>query len=250
MMSQEQVLEVNHHTDEIFSFKTTRRTPWKNGFKSGQFTTITMGSIPELSRAYSVASPPEAPDLEFLSIKVENGPLTSKLKNIIPGDYIEISDESTGRLVLDNLLPGRILWLLGTGTGLAPFLSLGRNNLTHSMFDRVIVAHTVTSNKELMYRAELEEAGCEVFQTVTAEETDQHVGRINDYVYNGHLFDYFDLSSFDKNIDRIMLCGNYEFDRELQTMLSDDQWEHGSINKPGHFVRESAFVGNYLSYRS
>jgi ferredoxin--NADP+ reductase len=248
-MSQEQVLEVNHLSDDIFNFKTTRRTPWKNSFKSGQFTTISLGSAPHLKRAYSVASPPESLYLEFLSIKINNGPLTSKLKDIVAGDNIYISDESTGRLVLDNLLPGRILWLLSTGTGLAPFLSIGRNNHTHLIFDRVIVAHTVRTNKDLMYRSELEKAGCEVFQTVTAEETDQHVGRINDYVYNGHLFDYFDLNSFDKDVDRIMLCGNYEFDRELQTMLSDDAWEHGSNNKPGHFVRESAFLGNYISYR-
>ena len=156
-------------------------------------------------------------------------------------DHINISNQSRGRLILDNLIPGRILWLLATGTGLAPFLSIGRNPDTHARFDRVIIAHTVRVNSELVFRKELEEAGCEIFQTVMTEETDQHVGRISDYIYNGHLFNYFGLTEFDKDRDRIMLCGDYETDREMQDIFANENWQHARIDKLGHFIREAAW---------
>jgi ferredoxin--NADP+ reductase len=241
-MYREQVTEVIHHTNNLFSFKTTRHIPWKTKFRAGEFTTIGLDCLPGIARPYSVASTPRHSNLEFLSIKTDGGLLTSKLQNIKSGDNINISNESAGKLILQNLLPGRILWLLATGTGIAPFLSLGRNPQTHNNFDRVIVTHTVQTNAELVYREELEKVGCEVFQTVVSEETDQHIGRICDYIYNGHLFDYFDLKDFNKNTDRIMLCGDYETDKEIQEILFMDNWLPGVNNRPGHFVREPAYI--------
>jgi ferredoxin--NADP+ reductase len=242
-MGLETITNVKHYTKDLFSFKTTRDQPWKTEVKAGQFTMLGMGGEHDVTRAYSIANTPEEKELEFLSIKVEDGALTSKLKHIKTGDRIEVGTIAKGTLLLDNILPGKTLWLLSTGTGLAPFLSIGRDPKTHQYFERVIITHTVRTNAELVFQDELESSGCKTFQTVTQEETTKFKGRITDYIYDGSLFNHFGTSIFDKENDRIMICGNYDFNKEIQGMLSADQWHHGTNKKPGHFVQEKAFVG-------
>jgi ferredoxin--NADP+ reductase len=145
------IREVHHWTDRLFSFRCTRDPAFR--FRAGEFVMIgLMVDGKPLVRAYSVASPTWEEDLEFLSIKVQHGPLTSRLQHVRPGDTLLVGRKPTGTLVTDNLLPGGTLWLLATGTGLAPFMSLIREPEVYERYDRVVVCHTVRQVAELAYR--------------------------------------------------------------------------------------------------
>lgn len=252
-MNLETVLEVKHYTDNLFWFKTTKSEEWKEkNFQPGEFTMIGMGDE-KLTRAYSIANSPQDDYLEFLSIKVEDGPLTSRLKNIKPNDQIEVTVKPIGTLLLRNLDPepcvndnGR-LWLISTGTGLAPFLSLARHYEVYDYYKEIIVTHTCRTNDELVFRPELEKFGAKVWQSVTREspQGDVHEGRITEAISNGSLFDALGLKQrwFDINYDRIMICGNMDFNNEIRSILEAKGWEHGTMRSPGHFVQEKAFVG-------
>lgn len=251
-MNEETVLEIKHFTDDLFWFKTTKGPEWeKKNFQPGEFTMIGMPDA-DVTRAYSIANSPDDEHLEFFSIKVQDGPLTSKLQHIKVGDIVEVSHRAIGTLILRNLDPdpcingnGR-LWMISTGTGLAPFLSLARHPEVYEYYEKVIITHTCRTNDELQFREELESHGATVYQSVTREEPAEGVfaGRITDNIRSGKLFSDLglDITEFDKSRDRIMICGGPSFNNEIREMLESVGWMHGTMRSPGDFVQERAFV--------
>jgi ferredoxin--NADP+ reductase len=250
----ETVTWVQHWTESLFSFRTTRDPALR--FSSGQF--VMVGLMKEdgkpLVRAYSIASPAWHEELEFYSIKVPDGPLTSRLQHLKVGDEVLIGRKPTGTLVLDGLKPGKRLWMLGTGTGLAPWLSLARDPDVYERFEDVIVTHTVREVADLNYAellgrdlAEDEILGeligpkLRYYPTVTREPFKTQ-GRITDLIASGQLFRDLDLPAFDKAVDRVMLCGGPSVLADLKQQLLDLGYEEGSIASPGDFVLERAFV--------
>ena len=250
----EKVTWVQHWTDSLFSFRTTRDPGLR--FSSGQFVMVglTKEDGKPLVRAYSIASPAWHEELEFYSIKVPDGPLTSRLQKIQVGDEVLIGRKPTGTLVLDGLKPGKRLYMLGTGTGLAPWLSLARDPEVYERFDEVIVTHTVREVADLNYR-ELLETGLaqdellgeliapklKYYPTVTREEFKTR-GRITDLIESGQMFRDLGTPPFDPAVDRVMLCGGPSVLADLKQQLLDRGFEEGSIASPGDFVLEKAFV--------
>jgi len=253
-LSQETVLSVHHWNERLFSFTTTRHPGLR--FRSGHF--LMMGIEVEgkpLLRAYSVASAHYEDHLEFYSIKVPDGPLTSRLSNVRPGDAVYVSRKPTGTLVLSNLLPGKRLYLLGTGTGLAPFMSIIRDPEVYDRFEQVIVVHGVRYVSELAYseyiRRELpasELIGAEVraqlryYPTVTREPF-VHQGRITTLIEDGTLAAGLGVPALDPAEDRVMICGSSAMLRDTTTLLEDRGFAGGSSGEAGHYVIERAFVG-------
>jgi ferredoxin--NADP+ reductase len=254
----ETVLWVKHWTDQYFSFGITRPASFR--FRSGEFVMIGLpgedGGKPIL-RAYSIASPAWAEELEFFSIKVQDGPLTSRLQKIEPGDQILLARKSTGTLVLDALKPGKRLFLIGTGTGLAPWLSVARDPDAYERFERVIVTHTVRTLEDLAYReffetelkqdeflGEMATAQFSYYPTVTREPF-QYPGRITDRINSGEFFRDLGLEGekFNPEEDRIMLCGSMAMIKETASLLESHGLVEGSNAEPGDFVLERAFVG-------
>ena len=238
-MNLETVLNVEHYSKNLFSFKTTRSSEIRS-FKAGQFTMIGMADD-DLLRAYSIASAPSEEHLEFLSIKVPGGPLTERLKDIQAGDQIEVGDRPTGTLVLDNLKPGKRLWCVATGTGLAPFLSIIRDRQTFERFEQVIVTHTVRATQELAYADLLSSLPITYYPTVTREPF-QTTGRITERIDSGALWSDLNLTSWAIDEDRVMICGSPEFNKDLRRRLEDLGFTHGTNRAPGDFVQERAFV--------
>ena len=250
----ETVTWVHHWTDTLFSFRTTRDPALR--FASGQF--LMVGLVKEdgkpLVRAYSVASPSWHEELEFYSIKVPDGPLTSRLQNIKVGDEVLIGRKPTGTLVLDGLKPGKRLYMLGTGTGLAPWLSLARDPEVYDRFETVVVTHTVRETRDLNYADLFErELGedeilsevigdkLKYYPTVTREAF-RTKGRITDLIASRQLFTDLGLPSFNPAEDRVMLCGGPSVLVDLKQQLLDLGYIEGSLAAPGDFVLERAFV--------
>ncbi len=250
---EETVLSVTHWNEELFSFSTTRNSSFR--FKNGQFTMIGLEVDGRpLVRAYSMASANYDDLLEFFSIKVQSGPLTSRLQHIKTGDRILVGKKPTGTLVLDNLSHGKRLYLLSTGTGLAPFLSLIRDPETYERFDKVILVHGCRHVSDLAYRDRLskELAGDEFlgemvqekfiyYPTVTREPFAHH-GRITELMTNGTFFHDIGMPPLDRAEDRVMLCGSPAMLKEVRGMLLSRGWEEGNMGEPGDFVIEKAFV--------
>jgi ferredoxin--NADP+ reductase len=251
----ETVTWVRHWTGSLFSFGTTRDPALR--FASGQFVMlgIEIAGKP-LLRAYSIASAAWADELEFYSIKVADGPLTSHLQKIAEGDTVLIGRKPTGTLILDGLTPGRNLYLLGTGTGLAPFLSLVRDPEVYERFDKVIVTHTVREVADLNYRellasdlpgdpdlGEMIAPKLIYYPTVTREPFVTQ-GRITDLIASGQLFGDIGLPPLDRARDRLMLCGGPSVLADLKALLLEKGYEEGSVASPGDFVLERAFVGS------
>ncbi|HEX7872817.1 MAG TPA: ferredoxin--NADP reductase [Sphingobium sp.] len=255
-LSVETVQWVRHWNEHLFSFAITRPSTFR--FRSGEFVMIGLqGDKKPLLRAYSIASPSYAEELEFLSIKVEDGPLTSRLQKIEAGDQIYLGRKPTGTLVSDALIPGKRLFLLSTGTGLAPFLSVIRDPDIYDMFAQIVVVHSVRRVSDLAYREELTSslAGDPLVQdqallqlqylpTVTREPF-HRAERITTMIDNGGLFDTGTLgdAKLDPENDRFMLCGSMEMIKETSAMLDARGFEEGANNKPGTYVVERAFVG-------
>ena len=249
----EKVLSVHHWTDRLFSFTCTRDPHFR--FAAGQFAMI--GLLVEgkpLVRAYSMVSPPWEEHLEFLSIKVPHGPLTSRLQHIIPGDRVLIGRKATGTLVPDNLAPGHTLWLFATGTGLAPFMSLIRDPETYDRFDQVVVAHTVRQVDELAYRdlissdlpthellGELVQERLRYYPSVTREAFPTQ-GRITTLVETGQIFRDLGLPPLSPEGDRVMLCGSEAMNADMRALLEARGFTEGANNAPGTYVVEKAFV--------
>lgn len=250
---EERVLTVHHWTDRLFSFTTTRDPALR--FSNGHFTMIGLKVDGKpLLRAYSIASPNWEEHLEFLSIKVPDGPLTSRLQNIQVGDTIIVGKKPTGTLLIDYLLPGKNLYLIGTGTGLAPWLSIVRDPETYERFEKVIVVHGVREVNELAYQdlfekelpnheflGEIVKDKLIYYPTVTREPF-RNQGRINDLIENGKLFTDLGIPALNPLEDRVMLCGSPEMLASLKTLLEQRDFEEGNTTKPGDFVIERAFV--------
>jgi ferredoxin/flavodoxin---NADP+ reductase len=249
----ERVLTVHHWTDRLFSFTCTRDPHFR--FAAGQFAMIgLMVDGKPLVRAYSMVSPPWEEHLEFLSIKVQHGPLTSRLQHIVPGDPVLIGKKATGTLVTDNLLPGGTLWFFATGTGLAPFMSLIREPETYDRFDRVVLVHTVREVAELAYRelisAELPGhellgelvAGRLTYLPSVTREPFERQARITTMIETGSLTADLGLPPLSPERDRAMLCGSEAMNTDVRALLEARGFVEGSNNNPGSYVVEKAFV--------
>lgn len=249
----ETVLSVHHWNDTLFSFTTTRDQSLR--FKNGQFVMIglVVNGKP-LMRAYSVVSANYDENLEFYSIKVADGPLTSRLQKIQPGDQVLIGRKPTGSLLLDFLLPGKNLYLLSTGTGLAPFMSVIRDPETYERFDKVILTHGVRYVSELGYKHFIENElphneffGEEVknkliyYPTVTREPFPTQ-GRLTDLMESGKLFSDIGLPDLNRETDRVMICGSPSMLKDLVAILDARGFTEGTSHGPGDYVIERAFV--------
>ncbi len=248
------VTSVTHYTDHLFAFRCTR--PRSLRFRSGEF--VMIGLLGEngkpLLRAYSIASPSWDEELEFYSIKVPAGPLTSRLQHIQPGDPIILRPKPVGTLVLDALLPGRRLWMLATGTGIAPFASLLRDPETWERFDQVIVMHTCREVAELTYGRDLIEAlphdpligefvGDKLlyYPTTTREQSAQ-MGRVTDNLSSGKVFTDLGIPPLDPVVDRAMVCGSLAFNLDIKKILEEAGLNEGANSAPAQYVVEKAFV--------
>ena len=250
---EETVLTVQHWTDRLFSFTTTRDASLR--FSNGHFTMIGLRVEGKpLLRAYSIVSANYEEQLEFLSIKVPDGPLTSRLQHIQPGDKIIVGRKPTGTLLIDYLLPGKRLFLLGSGTGLAPFLSVARDPESYDRFEKVIVVHGVREVAELCYRdyltkvlpndevlGEMVSRQMIYYPSVTREEF-VNQGRITTLIDNGQLTSDLGLPDLDPAVDRIMICGSPGLNKDMRAILDAKGFREGNTTKPGDYVIERAFV--------
>jgi ferredoxin/flavodoxin---NADP+ reductase len=252
-LNQESVLSVHHWTDTLFSFTTTRDPSFR--FRNGEFTMIGLkvGDRP-LLRAYSLASANYEDRLEFFSIKVPDGPLTSRLQHLKEGDEIIVSRKATGTLVIDNLEEGRNLYLVGTGTGLAPFLSVIKDPETYERFEKVVLLHGCRRVAELAYGemitrelpddeliGELVRNQLVYYPTVTRDPF-RNRGRITDLITSGKLFRDIGLAPLEPDHDRVMICGSPALVHDTRVLLLDRQFVEGSHGEPGQFVVEKAFA--------
>ena len=292
MFEETSVISTTHYTNRLFSFKTSR--PGSFRFRSGEFTMLGL-ELPEddvddaadqssvepgadhaldnssgtgrnkqrdskrskkrLMRAYSIASPSWDDELEFFSIKVPDGPLTSRLQNITAGDKIILGKKPTGTLVMDALEPGRTLYLLSTGTGIAPFSSLVRDPEVYEKFERVVLTHGCRTVAELQYGthvvnsirddATLAEMTANKLIHYTAVTREKHTvnGRLTSLIESGELFRDIDQPTLSAEHDRVMICGSLEMTKDLKMLCSGKGMTEGSVSRPGTFVTERAFVG-------
>lgn len=251
------VTQVTHWTETLFSFRVTR--PQSLRFRSGEFVMIGLpGETGKpILRAYSIASPAWDDELEFYSIKVPDGPLTSRLQHIQPGEPIILRPKPVGTLVHDALRPGRRLWFLATGTGFAPFASLLREPETWEAYDRVVVMHTCREAAELAYGRRLVEglagdpligemvAGKLLYYPTTTREAGPRMGRITDTLASGRVFADLGIEGpLDPARDRAMVCGSLAFNRDVAVLLDGFGLTEGSNSAPGDYVIEKAFVGD------
>jgi ferredoxin/flavodoxin---NADP+ reductase len=252
-LSTETVTHVHHWTDTLFSFRTTRGPGLR--FENGQFVMIgLMVDGKPLLRAYSVVSANYEEQLEFLSIKVANGPLTSKLQHIKVGEQVLVGRKATGTLLLDNLRPGRNLYLIGTGTGLAPFMSLIKDPAAYERFNKVVLAHGVREIAELAYSEEIQRTLPEheligemlkdqlIYYPTVTREPFRNRGRITDIIENGRLFADTNLPPLDPEHDRVMLCGSPQMLADMVVILKARGFDEGNSSTPGSYVIEKAFV--------
>ena len=250
----QKVTFIKHWTENLFSFRIQRPASFK--FRSGEFVMIGLPNQDgkPILRAYSIASPSWSEELEFYSIIVEDGPLTSRLKNIIVNDEIILMPKPTGTLVLDALKPGKRLFLLSSGTGFAPFSSLIREPETFEKFEKVIVTHTCRTVKELKYSQDVindalsDEMISEfisnklIFYHSTTREDYINKGRITDLITSHKLFKDLNIEKISQD-DRIMICGSMGLNNDLKDILTNLNLNEGANNKPAEFVLEKAFVG-------
>ncbi|NLD69178.1 MAG: ferredoxin--NADP reductase [Limnobacter sp.] len=251
--TEQRVLSVHHWTDRLFTFTTTRDQGLR--FSNGHFTMIGLRIDGKpLVRAYSIVSPNYEEHLEFLSIKVPDGPLTSRLQHIQVGDTILVGRKPTGTLVIDYLLPGKRLYLLSTGTGLAPFMAIVRDPETYERFEQVILVHGVRTADELAYHdllvknlpkheflGEMVAQRLLYYPTVTRESY-RNMGRVTEAIETGKLFRDLGLPRFDPAEDRVMICGSPAMLRDLKAMLEKREFAEGNTSTPGDFVIERAFA--------
>jgi ferredoxin--NADP+ reductase len=255
----ETVTEVEHYTDRLFRFRTTR--PRSLRFRSGEFVMIgLMGDNGKpLLRAYSIASPAWDEELEFYSIKVQDGPLTSKLQHIQPGDEVILRPKPVGTLVHDALLPGKRLWLFSTGTGIAPFASILRDPETYERFEKIILTHTCRQVAELKYGRDLVESIREdamleeligedfadklVYYPTTTREESPKMGRITELLKDGTVFADLGIEGISPETDRAMVCGSMGLNMDMKEILEGCGLTEGANSEPAEYVVEKAFVG-------
>ncbi len=252
-LNEERVVSVRHWNDSLFSFTTTRNPAFR--FRNGHF--VMMGLQVEgrpLLRAFSMASANYDEHLEFYSIKIADGALTSRLRHVAPGDSVLVGRKPTGTLVVDNLTPGKNLYLLATGTGLAPFMSIIRDPETYERFEKVVVAHGVRRISDLGYRSYIEDelpkhelVGEQVqaqllYHPTVTREPFRNQGRINELVESGTLSARLGLAAMNPEHDRVMLCGSPQLLRDLTGLLEARGFAEGNSETPGAYLIERAFV--------
>jgi ferredoxin--NADP+ reductase len=251
--NEERVLSVHHWNDTLFSFKTTRNPGFR--FRNGHFVMVGLPVEGKpLLRAFSVVSANYDDHLEFYSIKIADGALTSRLQHIQPDDSVLVSRKPTGTLLLDNLLPGKRLYLLASGTGLAPFMSIIRDPETYDRYEQVVIAHGVRRVTDLGYHHYIEEelprhelVGEQVkkqllyYPTVTREPF-RNQGRVTTLLDNGKLSSDLGLPPFDRENDRVMICGSPGMLEDVVTILEARGCQEGSTDSAGQYVIERAFV--------
>lgn len=249
------VTAVTYWTDQLFSFRLARPRTFR--FRSGEFVMIGLPGEngKPILRAYSIASPSWDDELEFYSIIVPQGPLTSRLQHIQVGDIVILRPKPVGTLVIDALLPGKRLFLFATGTGIAPFASLIRDPEVFEKFDSVILTHTCRTNAELEYGRQLVTHlkhdpligdfvdGKLQYYPTTTQEPSENIGRITDLIETGKIFDDLEINSIDPKQDRVMICGSRGFNLDLRTLCENVGFYEGANSKPGTYVLEKAFVG-------
>ncbi len=254
-LTSETVTSVHHWDDYLFSFRLTRPPSFR--FNAGEFVMLgLMNGEKPLLRAYSMASPTWDEEVEFLSIKVADGPLTSRLQKIVPGDQVLLGKKPTGSLVADALLPGKRLFMLCTGTGLAPFMSVAREPEIYDRFEQLVVVHSVRQVVDLAYREVLEarladdplvgeEAATRLHYVPTVTRDEFHTkGRIGDVMESGKMFEgLHGPAKFDPETDRIMMCGSMAMIRDFAARFEAMGFIEGAHSHPGHYVIERAFVG-------
>jgi ferredoxin/flavodoxin---NADP+ reductase len=251
--TEETVLNVHHWTDNLFSFTATRNPAFR--FASGQFTMIGMEVEGKpLLRAYSMVSPHYDDKLEFFSIKVPDGPLTSRLQHIREGDRILVGKKPVGTLLVDNLTAGDRLYLLATGTGLAPFMSLIRDPEVYERFEKVVLVHGCRQIAELAYGETITQALPDdeylgelireklVYYPTVTREPFQNRGRVTDLIASGQLFADIGVPNLDVAQDRVMLCGSPQMLGDMKSLLESRGFKEGASGRPAEFVIEKAFV--------
>ncbi len=252
-MHRETVLNVHHWNDSLFSFTTTRSQALR--FKPGHFVMVGLEVEGKpLMRAYSMASPNYEEQLEFYSIKVPGGPLTSRLQHVKPGDTVLVSKKPAGSLVMNHLRPGKRLYLLSTGTGLAPFMSMVRDFETYERFEHVILGHGVRYVNELGYSdylqhelprneflGEMVQKQFCYYPTVTREPY-RITGRLTDALVSNQLARHFGLPDLDPEHDRVMVCGNNEMLQQIVAALEARGFREGAGHQPAEYAIERAFV--------
>nr|MBF0682907.1 ferredoxin--NADP reductase [Pseudomonas sp.] len=250
----ERVLSVHHWNDTLFSFKTTRSPGLR--FENGQFVMIGLEVEGRpLMRAYSIASPNYEEHLEFFSIKVPDGPLTSRLQHLQEGDSLMVSRKPTGTLVLDDLLPGKHLYLLSTGTGLAPFISVIQDPETYERFEKVVLVHGVRYVNEVAYREFITELLPQneyfgealkeklIYYPTVTREPFENQGRLTDLMRSGKLFSDIGLPPINPQDDRAMICGSPNMLTDTSAVLDSFGLKASPrMREPGHYLIERAFV--------
>lgn len=241
--TEQQITSIHRWSEKTFSFTTTRPDDFE--FENGEFVTLGVRQEGKLiARAYSIVSTKDADHLEFLSIHVPDGPFTSRLAQVREGAGVWINGKATGSLTLRHVQPGRHLYMLATGTGIAPFVSLARDPETYRQFERLVLVHTVRAQGELAYRAHLESLAGDRLRylpTVTREpfETTE---RGTDLFRSGRLFDKLGLAPADPAQDRVMLCGNPHMIKEMTQHLDAAGWTMTNYKGVGNYTVEKAFV--------
>lgn len=252
-VSWQSVMDIKHWTEELFSFRLTRPPEFR--FRSGEFVMLGLmdGKRP-LLRAYSIASPAWDEGLDFYSIKVPHGPLTSRLQHIKSGDKVLLGKKPTGTLVLDALKPGKRLYLLSTGTGAAPFASILKEPETYDKFDEVVFTQTCRNKADLAYSKQLVEglrtdplvaelvSGRVTYYPTTTRDDFKNSGRITDLISGGRFFEDIGFDEFNPAQDRVMICGSTAMINDTKELLEKAGFDEGANAKPGEYVVEKAFV--------
>ena len=250
----ETVVSVRHYTDRLFSFRVTRPQAFR--FRSGEFVMIGLPNAEKpVFRAYSIASPAWDEEIEFFSIKVPDGPLTSHLQKIQPGDTVLLRQKATGTLVTDALTPAKRLFMISTGTGIAPFASLVRDPDTYEKFDQIVLTHTCRDHAELAYGVELFEQlaadpligelteGRVTLYSTTTREITPRMGRITRLIENGRFYEDLGIAPLSPETDRVMICGSMHMLKDVKELVEGMGFKEGSLSNPADFVVERAFVG-------
>ncbi len=252
-IGQETILSVRHWNDTLFSFTATRDPGLR--FHNGHFVMIGLETEGKpLMRAYSIVSANYEEHLEFFSIKVQDGPLTSKLQHLKPGDKLMVSRKPTGTLIMDNLLPGKTLYMLSTGTGLAPFMSIIKDPEVYERYEHVVLCHGVREVSELAYSEYIsseihdnEFFGADarkklIYYPTVTREAYRNQGRLTDLIENGKLAADIGLPPINAETDRVMICGSPSMIKDLVAILEARGFTESRHGHQAHYVIERAFV--------